>query len=293
MTTPSTHILKAGQARAEISAELGCQTLSWKIKDQDLIYLDPEYREKWPKLNLWGNPILFPSPGLCQIGQEGNVWLLDQKKYKIDFHGFGDKLPWKIEYRDDSSITCSLSHSEETLRQYPFEFLARQKITLTEDSLIIDFDVTNHSIMKMPYGVGWHPYFKKQRAADGSVIEWRVHMPAGKRWLGTGAMELWNEAVITSADRFGIGSVLLYEGDEPVALHTSHPALGKIEIVPENFGTDSRPMAWVIWNIAHACDYLCVEPWTAPPNVLNEPHSQIMIEPGQTAKQRLTYRKTN
>ncbi|MDK3156732.1 hypothetical protein QPK87_09115 [Kamptonema cortianum] len=284
--------LKAGQSEAEISPELGCQTLSWKCGGQDIIYLDPEYREKWPTLNLWGNPILFPAPGLCSIGNEGNVWSFENKKYRIDFHGFGDKLPWQTEYQDDSSIVCSLTHSGHTLRQYPFEFVARQKITLSETALTIDFEVTNQSIMPMPYGVGWHPYFKKPRKADGSKGEWLVKMPDGQRWTGSGKLDPWKESVISSADRFGIGNVLLYKNDLPVTLCTDASDGPRIEIIPESFGTVDRAMAWVIWNISADCDYLCVEPWTAPPNVLNEPSSQIVVEPGQTCRQRLTYRKT-
>jgi len=294
MQTPENLTIKSGKAEALICPALGCQTLSWKVNGQDLIYLDPEYFQKWPGLNLWGNPILFPAPGLCSIGQEVNVWKYEEKIYPIEFHGFADKLPWKLEFHDDSSIVCTLAHSEHTLRQYPFEFLARQKISLTENSLTVDFEMTNHSIQKMPYGVGWHPYFKKQRAKDGSVIEWLVKMPSCKRWTGNPAEEFvdWNEAVIKSSDRFGIGNVLLYNSDLPVTLYTDKPEIGTIKIEVENFGTPTRQMAWVIWNIASDCDYLCVEPWTAPPNVLNIPSAQVIVEPGQTSHQKMTFHKT-
>lgn len=290
MPTQKTHTLKSGPAELEISPALGCQTLSWKIKDTELIYLDPDYQAKWPKLNLWGNPILFPSPGLCQIGEEQGIWKHQEKIHTIDFHGFGDKIPWALESLSDTSITCSLAHSPHTLDQYPFEFFARQTLTLTKDSLVIDFEVTNHSILPMPYGVGWHPYFKKPRSPEGNILDWHVTMPSSELWTSELDNSHWQEATIKTSDRFGIGNVLLYPSDQALTLFTDIPGGGRLEIIPENFGSADKPMAWVVWNIGPEADYLCVEPWTCPPNVLNRPEEQILISPGQISKQRLTYR---
>ena len=71
-------------------------------------------------------------------------------------HGQGWQSKWDVE---DTSLTSVLLRYDHVADSWPWDYTARQKFVLDENSLSIELEVTNQSSTPMPLGLGWHPYF--------------------------------------------------------------------------------------------------------------------------------------
>jgi galactose mutarotase-like enzyme len=59
----------------------------------------------------------------------------------------------------ENSLTFSLSHSEETLKTYPFVFTLEITYLLTENTLVIIYEVINPGEKPLYFSIGGHPAF--------------------------------------------------------------------------------------------------------------------------------------
>lgn len=94
-------------------------------------------------------PVNFP--------QENNAihgWIFD-KKFTVN----------QIEI-DDECACLSLSYTHKPFDSFPFSFTLKQDYKLSEGNLIISTEVQNTGSTPMPYGDGWHPYFKTGSKVD-------------------------------------------------------------------------------------------------------------------------------
>ncbi|MEO1554587.1 MAG: aldose 1-epimerase [Pseudomonadota bacterium] len=78
-------------------------------------------------------------------------------------HGHGWRAPWKAESIQKDAASLIYRHTADT---WPWNYVARQKFSLSPDSLSAELSVTNESDQVMPVGLGWHPYFKR----DGAIL---------------------------------------------------------------------------------------------------------------------------
>ena len=113
------------------------------------------------------SPILFPILGRVKDGKYS--WR--GKTYSISIpHGFAKDLPFELEHREAARLQFLLKSSEETKKQYPFEFQFRVEYVLTGPSLDIRFRVDNTGSQPMPFAWGAHPGFRMP-LKDGEKFE--------------------------------------------------------------------------------------------------------------------------
>ena len=140
---------------------LGAQMMSLKRADgvEYLWQADPQY---------WADraPNLFPFIG--RLTNDSYRYL--GKVYPMHIHGFAASMEFTLAEQTENSITMALGHSQETLTQYPFEFLFQIVYTLRENTVDITYRVDNHSERTMPFGVGGHPGFRVP-LMDGEKFE--------------------------------------------------------------------------------------------------------------------------
>jgi aldose 1-epimerase len=119
-------------------------------------------------------------------------------------HGQGWQSDWDVE---DSSSTTVLMRYDHVADSWPWNYTARQKFVLDENSLSIELVVNNQSSTPMPLGLGWHPYFPCD--ADTTTIKtectevWDVDeevMPTSLR----PATDLLPQAVETPIAKLGL-----------------------------------------------------------------------------------------
>lgn len=188
---------EADKVRAEIRPALGFNCFKWKVvrhgKALDLLYADPDFF-KDGRPTRTGIPILFPYPGRIRDGRfrwEGKTYQLPltESSGKMSIHGFCCRLPW-------TAVEAAMSETEarltgvfsaerdgpQHLGQWPAAFEMAITYVLSRDRLQIEARVRNPDKKPLPFGLGFHPYFRIPFAADSSASECSVQMKSAGYW---------------------------------------------------------------------------------------------------------------
>ncbi|MDP7287612.1 MAG: aldose 1-epimerase family protein [Phycisphaerae bacterium] len=98
-------------------------------------------------------PILFPIIGGLRNGE----YSYRGKTYSMPGHGIVRKVEWKPVASDATSVSFETVSSDETKKQYPFDFNLRATFTLEDKSLAVRYDVKNTGSDVMFFSIGSHP----------------------------------------------------------------------------------------------------------------------------------------
>jgi aldose 1-epimerase len=187
---------------AEIAPELGCNCYQWRVtrggKPTDLLYADPQvFPEGRPTRS--GIPILFPFPNRLRGGLlpwEGKTHQLPltDSNGKNAIHGFACRHPWRVSANGASAQSAWLAAEFQASRDAPetrTQWLADYRLTVTfrlsADRLQLEAAVENVDRTALPFGLGYHPYFRLHAADDlvrapaGLLWELEENLPTGKR----------------------------------------------------------------------------------------------------------------
>lgn len=182
--------------RAEVWPALGFNCVSWRGRCGgevvDVLYADPQLFENGRPTRS-GFPILFPFPNRIRDGRFS--W--DSKDYQLPLndgsgknaiHGFACRRPWRVVGRgiEDSGawvtgeFQCSRDDPD-SRGLWPSDHILRVTYRLRESRLLIEAEVRNPDRVSLPFGLGYHPYFRVPLGA-GSPTETLVRVPARKFW---------------------------------------------------------------------------------------------------------------
>ena len=105
----------------------------------------------------WGksSPILFPMIGNLR----GSKTVINGTEYEITKHGFARDNEFEAKRLSDNRAVFTFAANEETKKHFPFDFVLTLEYILENDSLTINYSVTNNSSSDMPYCIGAHPAF--------------------------------------------------------------------------------------------------------------------------------------
>ncbi|KKW73670.1 aldose 1-epimerase family protein [Lactococcus cremoris] len=106
---------------------------------------------EWPK----HAPILFPAIGRSTDDE----YLLDQKSYPMQQHGFASDYSFEIIEQKDDQLSLLFKDNEETYQSYPFHFEFKVTYQLVSKKLKIQFDIKNLSVKSLTFALGFHPAF--------------------------------------------------------------------------------------------------------------------------------------
>lgn len=238
---------------------IGCQ-----LNGKELLYLDRDTFLN-PETNIRGGiPVLFPIAGQLVNGQY--EWR--GQTFKMKNHGVARNLPWEVVATDtveSASVTLSLHSNTETLAAYPFEFELRFTYRLQAGVLSIEQQYINRSQQEMPMVAGFHPYF----ATDSKNL---IYETDATRMLD------YNDKL----EKPFSGSLDLTGMVESAALlHASKPEIAfplsgghKVRLT---YSDDFRYA--VLWSVAGK-PFVCVEPWTALNEALNDKEGLIYVASG-------------
>lgn len=98
------------------------------------------------------SPILFPICG----GLKDDKYIYEGKEYTLPKHGFGRRSEFEIEEMEQNKVTFLLCSSEETKKNYPFDFEFRITYTLSGTQIKVEYKVTNIGLNDMYFSVGSH-----------------------------------------------------------------------------------------------------------------------------------------
>jgi len=251
----------SNDSRVSIAPGRGALVTSFAVRNRDLLYLDESTFRDLTKNVRGGIPVLFPAPGKLA----NDVWSYGGRRGAMKQHGFARTEAWTVTSHSPHSLTCSLDSNERTLAQYPWRFHAELEFALHSGCLRIVFRVLNTDTETMPFGVGYHPYF---RVADKA----RAH-------IATAATRAFDNTQKST------GAFTGFDFTQPeVDIHLLDHGAQQCTLALTDNGITLRAAEqfslWVVWTLAGK-DFICVEPWTSPGNAINSGDRLLTLAPGQ------------
>lgn len=265
-----TYVLSDEAANSQLAVvpERGAIIISWRIQDQEILYLDAE-RFANPDLSVRGGvPILFPICG----NLPDNTYTYQGQQYTLKQHGFARDLPWEVTDQstdDAASLTLVLNSSDKTRAVYPFDFQLAFTYQLKGNTLELRQRYTNHSAESMPFSTGLHPYFltsdKTQLKLDIPGTEY-IDQRAKTTHPFMGEFDFNLDEIDVAFKQLSGQSAVASDNSRPLQLTLSW---------------DKTYSTFVFWTVKGK-EFYCLEPWTAPRNALNTGEQLIFLEPGAT-----------
>ncbi|MBB2146741.1 aldose 1-epimerase family protein [Pedobacter sp. LMG 31464] len=120
--------------------------------------------------NYWGkfSPVLFPIVGALK----DNTYQFEDKSYQLSRHGFARDMEFEYHHINEQEILFTLTHSDETLKVYPFEFKLSLRYKLSGASLSCTYEVTNPAEKELLFSIGGHPAFAVPLNKQGTYTDY-------------------------------------------------------------------------------------------------------------------------
>jgi galactose mutarotase-like enzyme len=275
-----TYCLKDEEADAylEVVPARGGIITRWQICGEDIFYLDRE-RFKDPNLSVRGGvPILFPICG----NLPDNTYQYQGRNYSLKQHGFARDLPWQVSKQSSetaASLTLELNSNEATRQVYPFDFQLIFTYQLQGNSLRIHQKVINLSPEKMPFSIGFHPYFQ---VTDKTRLSFDI--PSSQY------LDQRTKTFHSYSSNFDFNLEEIDAAFPQITRHQSgfSDSYHQRQIV---LSYDDLYTTIVFWTLKDK-NYICLEPWSAPRNALNTGEHLTYLEP-QSSREAIVEMRVN
>jgi aldose 1-epimerase len=195
---PTVYMLEDGQGSvAEVWPALGFNCFRWCAMHQgqplELLYTDPAlFANGRPTRS--GIPVLFPFPNrirhgrFCWNGQYHQLPPNDPAQ-KNAIHGFACRRPWHVTDSGADSesawirgvFRCSLD-APESLPLWPADHQLTLTIRLGKGCLRLEAEVRNPDQVALPFGLGYHPYFRLPFTSGDSANDYGIEVHAAEYW---------------------------------------------------------------------------------------------------------------
>jgi aldose 1-epimerase len=281
--------LTRGAARCDILPQVGGSIGTWSVGGQEMLRTASEggiaARDPYATA---GFPLV---PYSNRIGHGAFEWRGRHISLARNFppephaiHGVGFERSWQVQMRSSDSALLSLRHRPDAA--WPWAFDARQRITLTDDLLILEFDVMNVESQPVPLAFGHHPYFPR----DGA----RLTFHAQGVWL-TGDDGLPRE-LVQPGGQFDFSKGSAVENADIDHCFTGWNGLAIIAWPDKAQAlaiTASRELSSAVVYIRRELDAFCFEPVAHINNAINrsDPDSAMpVIAPGESFEASIRFR---
>ncbi|MFV8466574.1 aldose 1-epimerase family protein [Flavobacterium sp. LB1P62] len=245
-----TTILKNPNLTAEIK-HLGAELCSLKNnKNKEYIWEgNPDF---------WGkhSPILFPIVGTLK----NNSYQYNSIEYNLSRHGFARDMEFELIEKKENSAIFSIQYSEETLKAYPFAFELQLIYTLDENSLHIEYKVTNKGASQMPFSIGAHPAFALPGNFENYSMAFEKEEPLEYYLLENDLISNKTKKLAVQNNRIPL-TYQLFENDALIFKTLESNSLTILDnenpVLRVNFKDFPSLGIWTKVNTP----FLCIEPW--------------------------------
>lgn len=160
-----------------ILVQYGAALNSYKLNKKEFVFGYNNFSET--NTQKYKGVILAPFPNRIAEAKytfEGKDFKLpiNREKEALAMHGFLYNKSFQLIKQEQNAVILQYDYSA-TISAYPFPFIVMVAYELLENGLLkIKTVLRNTGDNKMPFGTGWHPYFK----IDTSINTMQLKMPA-------------------------------------------------------------------------------------------------------------------
>lgn len=200
-THPEIYVLEGrgdeGDCRAEVWPALGFNCYRWQVRrggqTLELLYQAPDLFPGGSPTRS-GIPILFPFPNRIRDGRftwDGHTYQLPQNDpaKKNAIHGFACRHGWRVATTGADESSCWITgvfrcsqDGADSRPLWPADHEIRLTYRLGASRLRLEAEVHNPDRVGLPFGLGYHPYFRMPFAPECTADECLLSVPARSFW---------------------------------------------------------------------------------------------------------------
>lgn len=219
-------------------------------------------------------PVCFPITGVLPDGKS----FAFGKECNMKRHGVARINPFEVFEKCKNSITFIQKSSDETKKQFPFDYELKIKYTINGDTVTNEYIISNAGNEKLPFVIGGHPAFNCP-VDNGEVFE-DYKVIFDKNITEPCLRPDHHSGLVDTSKKFDVmqgGSVLnlehsLFEENDAL-IFESCPAKSATLIGKNGRGIniefqDMRNL--LIWSAVGNAPFVALEPWTGISSCLDE-----------------------
>jgi len=246
----------------------------WPVSDADL------------ESNAWfKQSILFPFPNRLKDGQyhfedRSYQFPINEVEVNNQLHGMLFNAPFKVTDTRESDLEASITLAHEysgILPYYPFPFVFEVTYRYYLSGFSVKFQVKNTGQERLPFGIGWHPYFQidgigvndyvfSSGDLEEIALDQRTSIPTGERKLIPNPVLALNKHKQDNA--YQLKGETTYSLKGPDALRVSFRASDSLSYL-QLFTPDGG-------------ETIAIEPMTCNVNAFNNQEGLLTLEPGDS-----------
>jgi aldose 1-epimerase len=195
---PTVYVLEDGAGgRAEVWPALGFNCYRWQVQRDgqalELLYAAPDlFHNGRPTRS--GIPILFPFPNRIRDGRftwDGHDYQLpqDDPAKKNAIHGFAVHHPWRVAAHGADAASAWITgvfrcsqDAPDSRALWPADHEIQLTYRLSAGSLRLEAEIYNPDRINLPFGLGYHPYFRMPFTSVGAADDCLLTVPARSLW---------------------------------------------------------------------------------------------------------------
>ncbi|RUL89766.1 aldose 1-epimerase [Tautonia sociabilis] len=278
---------------------------------RSLVVTAPGWEKNPEKPARHGFPVLFPFPNRIKNGRfswGGTSYSLPLTKPPHAIHGFALDAEWEVIDHGEGPDGAFLTGRYRLPRTFPngapcwpSDGYLDIRYALHGRSLTLDATIANESEGDLPYGLGFHPYFRLPFGGGGDLDRTKVVIPASRFWVLDDSIPTGATLPVDDALDFRRGKPMRGLQVDAVLTGLEHNAEGFVvcRLVDEQarcefrIGFDAVPFREVVvFTPPNAPDVIAVEPYTQTTDAINLQQRGVdaglrVLRPGQQESLRI------
>lgn len=210
-------------------------------------------------------PVCFPIVGVLPDGKAKAFG----KACNMKRHGVARINPFEVFEQQKNSVTFVQKSSEETKKQFPFDYELKIKYTIVGDTVTNEYMITNTGNEKLPFVIGGHPAFNCPVDEDECFEDYYVIFDRKQTLFAlrpdveTGLIDVTKRyPVLNNARRIEMNHKI-FEKDALVFDNIKSKSVTLIGKNGRGVRVDFQDMNnLLIWSAVGNAPFVALEPWT-------------------------------
>jgi len=298
-------------ATARVAPQLGFNIFSLRLdvagKLTPILLEPPSLGELKANPSRYGNPVLFPFPNRIRDGKyswKGKAYATPANASGHAIHGYALRSAWRViteQGGDDHArveARWQLSvDAPEHREHWPADAVLTVSCKLGVGGLTIEAVVSNPDTVDLPWGLGYHTYFRMPLTESTDTAKSKIVIPAARRWELEGFLPTGRQTPLPAELDFRQGLPLAGLKADDVLTGLEHGSDGSSEchLIDETIGREVFLAAspefteLVVFTPSWNPNAIALEPYTQTTDAINLAARGIegglkVLPPGSSAR---------